>query len=560
MRSVSRFRAPEQEKLHQSVLDAAKLPPCRNTLDTARFLVDVKRYLDAEKLLHAIGLEHPDAKPAINLLIRLYSESGRIHEAETAFSYALNKDMLASDGCASLIGLYAPSDAPTANRVFATAVGRNLADRSVFNAMINANIQNGTFEDALKLLDSAISKGLADTGTFHLALSSFLGGGHYNPAKKVLNRALRTGLADVAMVLEITDFCRKSGKIEAAIAILHNAEEKGLTSPALNRLLGELQDEFQMRDAKAPDEEPATDAPGCQTPKCEDDIIERVLGNKRVQVLSCNTRVYNHLRLGELELAYAAFRDGLRDGLIEPPVYHSLLLACRDAEDLRMAKEVFDAAVELGRADARMEYVVASIYARHGLTDMAIELLVKATAGSTNPDDYHSLFELYYTKGRYDDVLGLIARVPKEIQRHPKIIIWRLEALRKKKLYSEAISSADSLLARRDLDSDNMYLAKTIKAYALTHSGKAPEAFAMLKGLIDTMPKDHPRCLRAMCGLVFAYSLAGDDGLLPQAERAEILSRLKCLRGTRNENMNMDIENAIGILESKSQKRHYRAF
>lgn len=545
MRKTSRIIRECQETRRQKEFDAAKPQPCRNQIDLAESLLNSKKYWEAEKILCAVSLVHPELNRALNLLIRSYCETGRVKEAEKAFSYAATQGALSPVGCVSMIQLHVKTDLELANCILATAVEHTVADTSVFNAMISAYLRERMSSNALELLDRAINSGQADSGTCHMMLSSLLDNDNYSAAKTLLRKALKYGLADPALVRELMDFGIGVGKSESAMSILREAKDNESLTPALKTQLEEFERTLMVNTPKK-----GKNGKRRSDPPEGDLLLERVFGERRDEALNYNFKIHHYLSIGEIENAFEAFQKAARENFVDEPLYNLLLLACKDSGDFQMAKDVFDAAVRNNRADDRIRVLMATIFMQNDKMDEAQEMLIKLVNDSTHHAPYSYLFEIYYLKGRFDDILSFIPRISGQLQEHPRIELWRLEALRKKKRYEEVIQGADALLERSDLENDHVYLAKILKGYALTHNGKPREAFGLLDEVVGAMPADNVHFLRAICGMVFAYRSL-ESSRLSSSERSEIISQLSLHRGTRNEHLNQDIEDAIWILKSK---------
>jgi tetratricopeptide (TPR) repeat protein len=558
MRKVSDAPTPQREKLPQKLLNAAKPQPCRNAIDTAQSLLDAKNYQDAEKILCTVGLDHPDIKPAVNLLIRSYYESGRIPEAEKVFSYAAREGLLSPVGCASMILAHGKTDHKLAYSIFNTAVKRGLVDVSVFKAMIQVYVNAKMSDNALTLMDRALKNNQADTAICRMVFRARLELDNYQSAKKIFRKAVENNFADETMLTEFVDFCRKSGRGNCIIDVLRCAERKDFMPDVLRKelespvtMVSGLRKQLMEFERTLPGAVRNYGSKGAPPPK-KTSLLERVLGNKSEESANCNFKIHHYLSIGDIWNAFEAFQKATREDLVDEPMYYMLLLACRDAGDFLMAKQVFDTAVLNNRADERIRVLAASICIDQGRADEAKEILLNQPGATFDSEVYGRLFELCYTNGKYTEILSFIADMPLEFRNNPRIDIWRLDVFRKMKNYEKVLEGADLLLQRPDIDDDSIYMAKAIKAYALTHSGKPAEAFAILEELVETVPADNISYLRITCGLIFAYKALGDKRRLSKAERGAILEHLRSRRGRRNENMNADIENAIRILECRA--------
>jgi|GEM_PF-4742453 len=538
------------DRIPQGTLDSAKLPPCQNIVSQAKSLIDAKRYDEARLLLEKVQLDDPDLKTASNLMIRLLSETGRFVAARSAFDFASEKELLASEGCAILIRAFPDMDSEAVLGIFSIAENLGIADTQVYNAVISALLKNGDSNKVNSLYQDAIREQLVDRETFQMMISFRLEVDDLASARKFLKRALESGRADERMCLEIVDYCKKHDLPSKASEILRMGEMGGVWSERMSKERVGLESSEQGTKTR-----PVVRVENRETRPL--DIVERVIGSKSEEAFNCNRQIYHYISIGEADRARKIFDRALEQNLIDTPIYLLILNEYKRIGDVGNARQIFDAAVRNGREDEGLYGIMASVFLDNNNIVQAKELLSQAQERWGYPTHvYDRLFNGYYVNDRYDDIISTISGFPPEVQRYPSVAIWKMNAYRKKKLYALVIIQANTLIARNGIDSDYLIHAKILKAYALIHNWKPVEAFEILDPMSKELSSDNKHYCMAICGLVFAYKESDGKIRLEPSRIEELLRNLEPHRGNRNTNMNADIENARNILNLALRYQH----
>lgn len=334
--------------------------------------------VDAEQAI----AKQPNHESGVALLASLYLRKDRVDDARTMVEAATSKAPKNTDLRFVLADIYVRSDRPRdAERVLREIVAIQPAQLAHRNRLARFLMVEGRRDDAEKVLREAVAQNPESLEAKSALITFLASGASFEIAEKSLLQFVQATPKDQDLRLLLGDFYARRGKWPQAQSVyqeivkLDGTGAQGLA--ARNRMALQASSEKRLDEVSR--------------------LVEEVLAANPQDNDALILRADLALAKGDSAAAIADLRAVLRDQPTAVPVQRALAQAYTRSNDLALAEETLNRALELSPGDPQLQVDLAQFLARSGHPDRAVQSLQKAVAEA--PDNLaaqEQLFLLYF--------------------------------------------------------------------------------------------------------------------------------------------------------------------
>jgi tetratricopeptide (TPR) repeat protein len=455
------------------------------------------RAAEAEAPLKAMLEENPLCKFAIYGLIRVYSHTGRIKQAEALLDYAVERE-LAGDG--------------------------------IFYAMAEGHIRNGMGASAALIIDMAGARGKLSACMCSRLLTHMERNGCDASVRTLFQKAQDTGIADERMFERAVGLMVRANDMDGASELFRtHRKEFGSVRSYTSMIKGFASVGEISRVAWYFDE-----------------AMNRNLVDARL--VTSLIKAYDSADFPRL--ARSAYFKAMKLGISSDEMNRSMLGVYIARGQTRNAFEVLKFIEAKGEASPLNYFDVASLLYAEGETATACRLFAESCkAGCLNANGLEFIFSRLYGDSKYGCIVSLFESIPDRIRRDPTVILKAADALRKLGRYSEATALLEDMLLHRGVDMESRFRARAIIGFCLKDSGRKDESLRLFLELHRTVPGTFHCSDRISCGLIFCWDELKYDTRLRDEDVRAINRKLKAAVTSARNSLRQDIEHALEAIE-----------